>query len=256
MYILFVCIYRWIASSRGFKILKSNKRMNERKYENSNENESKGKNENRDEGKNEKNEDKSTNDFIETENNEKNLLKINHEYVGSNLDDDIKNINKRNENNDDTITENSDKKTENSDNKTEYNDSKSGNIDSITEKLLAQELQLTVDMAGELEEAVGEILQGNYLSKDMIAIIIKEIDDWISQKKIQQIFAEKKKKKSVEIFSNNNSLYKFYNQKLARSVAYKNEDFEILKSEQRNVLDRTAVACANLCPYEFIIHST
>jgi hypothetical protein len=230
--------------------------MNERKNEISNENESKGKNENRDERKNEKNEVKSAYEFIQTENNEKNLLKINHEYVESNLDDDIKSVNKNNDNNDDT-TENCNKNTENNDKKTDHNDSKSGNIDSVTENLLAQELELTVDMAGELEEAVGEILQGNRLSKDIIANTIKEIDDdWISQKKAQQIFALKKKKKSVEIFSNNNSLNKFYNQKVARSVAYKNEDFEILKSQQRNVLNRTAVACANLCPYEFVIRST
>lgn len=244
MYIWSVCFYRWIASSRGFQNLKSNAKIHERTNENSNENETKGKIENRDEGNNEKKEVRSTCDFIQIENDEKNLLKIHHEYVESNSDDDIKNVNKNNDNNDDS-------------DKPKYNDRKSGNIDSITENLLAQELELAVDMAGELEEAVGEMLQGNHLSKDIISNMIKEINDtWISQKKTQQIFADKKKKKRIEIYSNNNSLYKFYNQKVARSVAYKNEDFEILKSQQRNVLDRTSVACANLCPYEFVIRST
>lgn len=133
------------------------------------------------------------------------------------------------------------------------------------DKIFNEPLDGIVEMAGELEEAVGIILRERLLSESEMMEIIESIDrDWLKQLSDNNVKDMNDSvhhdqgnlsRKDVEIMKSDlsNPLFRYYQLQLCYPIASKKEKLEILRSQHNNILNKTAQLCAPYSPYEFVI---
>lgn len=132
-------------------------------------------------------------------------------------------------------------------------------------RIFNEPLDGIVEMAGELEEAIGIVLREKLLSQSEMIEIVESVDqDWskqLSDNNVEDISNSlhnaqgNLSRKDVEIMKSDlsNPLFRYYQLLLSYPITSKKEELEILRSQHNNILNKTAHLCVPYSPYEFVI---
>ena len=143
-------------------------------------------------------------------------------------------------------------------------------------------LHNSIEMTSELEEAIGLILKGNYLSKEEMYELTEKVDLNLHKKEnctTENIFLESNYHKDDKDNNNNSNndknkqnknnelideiimknnfnypLFLFYQKIFHERISHKDEELSSLRFQHKNIIQKTAQVCSTYSPYQFIFH--
>ena len=195
--------------------------------------------------------------------------------------DNNKNSNNSNDDNDHNKDRKNDQNNNNNDNNnnSSNNNNDNNNNDIDDEEYIKDQINNSLlnsrETTSELEEAIGLILIGNYLTKNEMYEIIEKIDLNLHSKNIchRSTCSNNNDNKGSNYDNNddnnsndnynminktiihnnlNNPLFRSYQNVFNQEILSKKEELSFLRYQQKNILQRTASACESYSPYDFI----